>query len=168
MFGGGSFNSILSKELRIKRGLTYHASSGLSTTQSPGVFNMSYSTQQDQLMESLKITHQTLISFVNKPINKSLLEETKEGMLRAFPMTFSSNANINAQIASIGFYGLPTDYLNQYQQKVNALTSNDIEQVIKKYLHANDLTIVVVANTLDKQALLDLFNSHLGNPQTKF
>ncbi|NHB59512.1 insulinase family protein [Acinetobacter sp. 194] len=167
MFGGGSFNSILSKELRIKRGLTYHASSGLSTTQSPGVFNMSYSTQQDQLMESLKITHQTLISFVNKPINKSLLEETKEGMLRAFPMTFSSNANINAQIASIGFYGLPTDYLNQYQQKVNALTSKDIEQVIKKYLHANDLTIVVVANTLDKQALLDMFNSHLVQPSNQ-
>lgn len=167
IFGNGSFNSLLSKELRVKRGLTYNASSNLSTTQVPGVFNFSYSTQQSQLMESLQIAHQTLTSFIQKPISKRQLEETKEGMLRAFPMTFSSNANINAQLASIGFYQLPSDYLNQYQKQINALTTTDVEKAVRKHLRADKLTMVILANELDKKALLEIMNQNLALSETK-
>lgn len=162
MFGNGSFNSLLSKELRVKRGFTYNASSSLSTTQARGIFSLSYSTQQNQLLESIQVAHETLNNFIKQPIRKIQLEESKEGMLRSFPMTFSSNANINAQIASIGFYELPADYLNLYQKKISGLTTKDVQSAIKKHLHADKLTIVIVAKELDKVALVDTLNKNLG------
>lgn len=161
MFGGSGFNSILMKELRVKRGYTYGAYSSLATTQARGLFSLSYSTQQEQLMDSIQVAHQALIHFVSQPIAKKQLEETREGMLRAFPMTFSSNASINAQIAAVGFYGLPSDYLNQYQKQLNALTPLQIQQAIQKHLRADRLTLVVVANTLDQAALLNMLKSNL-------
>ena len=165
IFGGSSFNSILSKELRVKRGLTYSASSMLTTTQVAGVFSLSYSTQQDKLMESIQVAHQSLANFITQPITQQQLNETKEGMLYAYPMTFSSNANINAQIAAIAFYGLPTDYLNTYQKKINSLSLNQLQSAIKKHLHADKLTIVIVANTLDQDELKRTLNQNL-NPNT--
>lgn len=162
IFGGGSFNSLLSKELRVKRGYTYSASSHLTSTEAPGVFSLSYSTQQDQLMDSIQVAHKTLIHFIQQPLTQTQLEETKEGLLRAYPMSFSSNANINAQIGSIGFYGLPTDYLNQYQQQIAALTVKDIQNAIHQYLHADKLTIVVAAQSLDVNQLKHMLSQNLG------
>jgi zinc protease len=68
-------------------------------------------------------------------------------------MTFSSNANINAQIASIGFYQLPADYLAQYQKQLSQITVKQVQTAIQKHLRADRLTLVVVAPTLDQQAL---------------
>lgn len=162
IFGSGSFNSLLSKELRVKRGFTYNASSTLTSTQARGLFSLSYATQQVQLLESIDVAHQTLYDFINQPISKKQLAETKEGLLRSFPMTLSSNANINAQIASIGFYGLEADYLNQYQKQISQLTTQDVENAIRKNLHADKMIVVVVANQLDKNKITEILNENLG------
>ena len=61
MLGGSGFNSLLMKELRVKRGYTYGASSSLSFSQSPGVFSLGYSTRQDQLLDSIRVAHKTLV-----------------------------------------------------------------------------------------------------------
>lgn len=162
IFGGGGFNSLLSKELRIKRGFTYNASSTLTSTQTRGLFSLSYATQQEQLLESIDVAHQTLYDFIHQPLTRKQLAETKEGMLRALPMSLSSNASINAQIAAIGFYGMNTDYLNQYQKQIANLTTKDVEQAIKKHLHANQMTIVIVSNQFDKNKITDILNKNIG------
>lgn len=161
ILGNGSFNSLLSKELRIKRGYTYSVSSNITSTQARGVFSLSYATQQNQLLDSIDVAHQTLINFIKKPISKTQLAETKEGLLRAFPMTLSSNANINAQLASIGFYDLPADYLNIYQRKIESLTTSQVQSAIRKHLHADKMTIVVVANELNQELLKQQLNQNL-------
>jgi zinc protease len=164
MFGGSGFNSILMKELRVKRGYTYGAYSNLTSTLAQGFFSLSYSTEQNQLMDSIKVAHQALRDFVKNPIQRKQLEETKEGMLRSFPMTFSSNANINAQIASIGFYQLPADYLTQYQKQLSQVTTKQVQKAIQKHLHADRLTLVVVAPTLDQNELKDMLSADLATP----
>ena len=161
IFGGSGFNTILMQELRVKRGLTYGAYSNLVTTLSPGFFSYSYSTQQDQLMQSIQVSHKALVDFINQPIRKKQLEETKEGLLRSFPMTFSSNADINAQIGAIGFYDLPADYMNQYQSKLSKLTLKQVQDAIHKHLRADRLTMVIVASELDQDKLKNMLNQNL-------
>lgn len=77
MLGGSGFHSVLMKELRVKRGYTYGASSSMSFSQAPGVFRISYSTRQDQLMDSIRVAHKALVDFVREPIDPKQLEETK-------------------------------------------------------------------------------------------
>jgi len=164
MFGGNGFNSILMQELRVKRGYTYGAYSTLNSTRAQGFFSLNYSTEQKQLMDSIQVAHQALRDFVRQPIQKKQLEETKEGMLRSFPMTFSSNSNINAQIASIGFYQLPTDYLTQYQKQLSEITIQQVQKAIRKHLRSDRLTLVIVANSLDQVALKEMLMNDLKSP----
>jgi len=164
MFGGSGFNSILMKELRVKRGYTYGAYSSFSFSLAPGTFSLSYSTRQDQLFDSIQVAHQALVNFIKQPIDQKQLEETKAGMLRAFPNNYRSNANINAQLGSIGFYNQSSDYLNNYPKLLEKITAQDVQNAIQKHLHPERLTIIVVNNTLDKPALEALLKQDL-NPQ---
>ncbi|MFH7766474.1 insulinase family protein [Acinetobacter sp. BSP-28] len=165
MFGGSGFNSILMKELRVKRGFTYSVYSSFSFSQAPGTFSFSYSTRQDQLYDSIQVAHQALVNFVKQPIDEKQLQETKAGMLRAFPNNYSSNASINAQLGSIGFYNQPADYLSNYPKLLEKITVQDVQNAIQKHLHPERLTIIIVNEKLDKPALEAVLKQDL-NPQT--
>ena len=162
MFGGSGFNSILMQELRVKRGYTYGAYSSFSFSQAPGSFSFSYSTQQDQLLDSIKIAHQALVNFVNQPIDKNKMQDTKAGMLRAFPNNYNSNAHINAQLGSIGFYNQSANYLSIYPQLLEKITAQDVQNAIRKHLHPERLTIIVVSDQFDKKALEALLKQNLA------
>lgn len=164
MFGGSGFNSILMKELRVKRGFTYGAYSSFTFSQAPGTFSFSYSTRQDQLLDSIQVAHQALVNFVSQPINQKQLEETKAGMLRAFPNNYSSNANINAQLGSIGFYNQPADYLSSYPKLLEKITVQDVQNALQRHLHPERLTIIVVNDKLDKPALEAVLKQDLNPP----
>ncbi|ATO20375.1 peptidase M16 [Acinetobacter sp. LoGeW2-3] len=166
IFGGSGFNAVLMQELRIKRGFTYGAYSTFSFSQAPGVFSFRYSTRQDQLLDSIQVAHQAFINFVNQPIDKKRLEETKSGMLRAFPNNYSSNATINAQLGTIGFYTEPRDYLATYPERLAKITAKDVENAVRRHLHPDRLTIVVVSQTLDKEELKAALKANLENTAT--
>jgi len=166
MLGGSGFNSLLMRELRVKRGYTYGAYSTINSTQARGVFNISYSTRQDQLLDSIRVAHKTLLDFVQQPLDQKQLEETKAGMLRAFPMNFSSNASMNAQLGAIGFYGLPANYLAQYSKQLANLTTKDVEKAVKLHLNPENLTLVIVSETLDKQAIQSILEQNLNSQIT--
>ena len=167
LFGGSGFNSILMKELRVKRGYSYGAYSALASTQARGLFSFSYSTQQDQLIESIQVAHQAMIDFIQQPIRVKDLEETKAGMLRSFPMSFSSNDSINAQLAAIGFYQLPSHYLSDYQKQLSQLNTRQVHAAVQKHLRADRLSIVIVAEKLDQFALRHMLQSQLEQNPTQ-
>lgn len=166
MFGGSGFNAVLMQELRVKRGYTYGAYSTFSFSQAPGIFSFRYSTRQDQLLDSIQVAHQAFINFVNQPIDTKHLEETKAGMLRAFPNNYSSNATINAQLGTMGFYAEQADYLSRYPERLAKITAADVQNAVRKHLHPERLTLVVVSQELDKEALKLRLEQNLLDPST--
>lgn len=162
MLGNSSFNSILMQELRVKRGYTYGVNSSFSFPQSQGIFSISYSTQQAHLMESLAVTHQSLVNFIQQPINEQLLAETKLGMLRAFPNQFSSNAALNAQLGSLGFYQESAQSLQNYQQNVQQITAQQVHEAVKRHIHPDRLTVIVVSPELDQDQLKNKLSQTLN------
>ncbi|WP_291359819.1 MULTISPECIES: M16 family metallopeptidase [Acinetobacter] len=166
MFGGSGFNAVLMQELRVKRGYTYGAYSTFSFSQAPGIFSFRYSTRQDQLQDSIQVAHQAFINFVNQPIDSKRLEETKAGMLRAFPNNYSSNATINAQLGTMGFYAEQADYLSRYPERLAKITAADVQNAVRKHLHPERLTLVVVSQELDKEALKLRLEQNLLDPST--
>ena len=168
VFGGRGLNAILMQEMRVKRGLSYAAYSHLSTMQSQGVFSLSFATSQDQLFSSILLSYQLLQDFIQAPLSRRAIEETKEGMLRAFPMSFSSNANINAQLASIGFYGLDANYLSEYQKQLNQLTPQQVQAAVRRHFNPEHISLVVFAEDLDiEQLKAQLYTINAMNAKEK-
>lgn len=162
IFGTGGFNSILSQELRVKRGLTYGVYSNFNFMQAAGPFSLGYSTEQTHLLESIQIAHQALVNFIDTPIDQQQFEQTKLGMMRAFPNNYSSNAAINAQLGAMGFYHLPADYLSRYSEELNQLTAIQVQNAIRKHLHPDRLTLVIFSKNLDKSALERILQENLN------
>ena len=162
IFGSGGFQSLLMQELREKRGLTYSASSNLSSMQSQGLFYIQYSTQREQLLESLNITYDTLLKFLHEPLVTAQVEESKRGLIRAFPLLLRSNANINSQLGAIGFYGLPSNYLSQYQQYISAVSAEDVHQAWQKHIHPERFLTVLAGKDISTNEVAELYEKLLA------
>ena len=48
-------------------------------------------------------------------------------------------------VANIGFYGLPLDYLDQYQAKVQEVTADDVRKAFARRVRPENLITVTVA-----------------------
>lgn len=153
MLGGSGFNALLMKELREKRGLTYGAYSGFTSMRTKGPFSISYSTRGDQAVESIRVAKQTLQNFLNTPLDQQLLEETREGLLKGYPLSLSSNESILGYLGMIGFYNLPTTYLADYPKKIEAVSSSQIQQALRQYIKPEQMLTVVVGQPFDSAAL---------------
>lgn len=153
MLGGDGFSALLMKELREKRGLTYGAYSGFTSMRTNGPFMMSYSTRGDQAVESIKVAKQTLQNFLSQPLDQQLLGETREGLLKSYPLSLSSNESILGYLGMIGFYGLPTSYLADYPKKIEAVTPQQIQAAMRKYIHPSNMLTVVVGQPFDSSVL---------------
>ena len=118
-------------------------------------------------MDSIRVAHKALTNFVQMPIDKKQMEETKAGMLRSFPNNYSSNANINAQLGSFGFYDQPADYLAQYQKSLEKITVSDVQNAVRKYMHPENMTVIIVNPEIDKAEVKAILESNLQITPTK-
>jgi zinc protease len=47
------------------------------------------------------------------------------------------------------FYGYPANFLEQYRDRIEKVTKADVQRVAAKYLHKEQLAVLVVGNTAD-------------------
>jgi zinc protease len=144
VFGARDFNALLMQELRVKRGLTYGASSGFNPMHSNGPFIVNYSTRSDQTNESLKVARKTLQDYIQNGVSSDKLNETKTGLLNSYPLSLSSNQSIVSLLASMGFYGLPSSYLADYPKQIEAVTADSAHQAFIRYVNPNNMLTVVL------------------------
>jgi Predicted Zn-dependent peptidases len=118
IFGGSGLTSILSDEIREKKGLAYSAYSYFTKMQSNGFFMMRMQTKNDQAIEAKNIAIETLKNFRNNAIDAQKLQDGKDNIIGGFALETASNANILTYLSIIGFYDLPLDYLSSFTDKI--------------------------------------------------
>jgi len=143
--GGGGFVSRLMKEVRDKRGYAYSVSSYFNPLRQPGPFQISLQTKRSQAKEAIAVTRDVLDSFLKQGPSAEELVAAKANLTGSFPLRLDSNKKILDNVAVIGFYGLPLDYLDHYQEKVQAVTVDDVKRAFSRYIRPSDLMTVTVA-----------------------
>lgn len=132
ILGGGILTSKLFNEVRNKRGLCYGINSGFKPLQVAGPFVIALQTRQDQAAKALSLTQQTLKNFLAKGPTPQELQGAKQALIGSFPSSISSNEGILAAMEKIGFYQLPLDYLDTYQQKINSVNLEQIRHAFQR------------------------------------
>jgi zinc protease len=144
ILGGGGLVSRLFEEVREKRGLSYGASSYFSPRRGLGEFQASISTREDQTDEALQVLTQTIRDFIENGPSETELVSSKKNITGGFPLRIDSNGNISGYLSVIGFYGLPLDYLETFNDKVEAVTVEDIKDAFRRRLDADNFVTVLV------------------------
>ena len=143
--GGGGFVSRLMKEVRDKRGYAYSVSSYFQPLRQPGPFQISLQTKRAQAGEAIAVAREVLDGFLKDGPSAGELAAAKAYLTGSFPLRLDSNRKILDNVAVIGFYGLPLDYLDHYQEKVRAVTVDDVKRAFSRYVRTADLITVTVA-----------------------
>ncbi|HSR62527.1 MAG TPA: pitrilysin family protein [Gammaproteobacteria bacterium] len=144
VLGGGGMVSILFEEIREKRGLSYSAYSYFQQMRQRGPFIAGLQTQTDQAQDALALLKQELERFVAEGPTEEELEASKKNITGGFPLRIDSNSNILNYLAMIGFYDLPLDYLNTFNDNVRKVTVEDVKRAFKKHLSPEKMVSVLV------------------------
>ena len=148
IFGGSGLTSILSDEIREKKGLAYSAYSYFTKMQSNGFFMMRMQTKNSQTEEAKKIAIRTLEYFITHPMAQQQLQDGKDNIIGGFALETASNANILTYLSIIGFYNLPLDYLSGFTDKIKDISAEDIQKSYERLIDMDKLIVLSVGKAI--------------------
>jgi zinc protease len=143
--GGGGFVSRLMKEVREKRGYAYSVYSYFLPLGQTGPFQIGLQTKKSQVNEALSVTREVLARFLADGPSDAELLAAKQNLVGSFPLRLDSNRKILDNVAALGFYGLPLDYLDRYTDNVEKVTASDIKAAFARHVKLENMVTVVVA-----------------------
>lgn len=153
ILGGGGFVSRILDEVRTKRGLAYSAYSYFQPLKERGPFVIGLQTRRDQAGEALAVVRATLAEFLANGPSADELLKAKQNIVGGFALRIDSNRKIVENLAAIGFYGLPLNYLDDYPDNVEKVTVESIRQAFARHVDPARMVTVVVGT--DDRSLAD-------------
>jgi zinc protease len=146
VLGGGGFVSRLMREVREQRGLAYSAYSYFSPLAQPGPFQAGLQTQKEQADQALKVARDTIAAFLRDGPTPQELKAAKDNLTGGFPLRIDNNRKILDNVAAIGFYNLPLDYLDTWTSKVAKVSAADVKAAFTRKISPDRLATVVVGS----------------------
>lgn len=144
VLGGGGFESRLMTEVREKRGLTYGVYSYLAPRDLAETYLGSVSSANDRIGEAIEVIRAEWSKAAAEGITQEELEAAKTYITGAYPLRFDGNSPIANILVGMQMLGLPTDYIATRNDKVEAVTLEDVKRVAADLLDPENLHFVVV------------------------
>jgi zinc protease len=144
VLGGSGLVSLLSKEVRQNRGLSYSVYSYFLPMRQNGIFLLGLQTKNAQAGEALQVVNQTLQRFVEQGPTEQELQAAKQNITGGFPLRIASNSKIVEYLAVIGFYDLPLDYLATFTGKIEAVTAEQIRDAFQRRVHPDRIVTLLL------------------------
>lgn len=141
---GGRFTSRLNTELRIKRGLTYGASSSFDSWRAGGLATVSSYTRNEKIGEMLDITLEQLAAARSQGFGDEEVESGRNYILGQFPLSLESNTHKATAVARLAFYGLGFDFYDRYLEAVKTAAPRSVGEAAARLLPGEGFVLVVV------------------------
>lgn len=152
MLGGSGLVARLSNEIREKRGLAYSTYSYFRPMRENGPYTFGLQTKNESAEEALTVLRATIDKFIKEGPTAEELDASKKNITGGFPLRISSNKKIIDYIGMIGFYQLPMDYLDTFNERVQAVTIEDIKKAYQSRIHLDKMVTVMVGGSVQPEA----------------
>jgi zinc protease len=148
-FGGG-FSSRLFGDIRSKRGLAYGVGGGVGTSfDHDGLVRIVMGTKSSTTIEAIRALFEDIDGLAKNPLTDEEIRRAKDSILNSFVFNFDSPAKVLREQMAYAFYGYPSDYLERFRAGIEKVTPADVARVAAKYLHRNQLAVLVVGNSAE-------------------
>lgn len=144
--GGGGFASRLMGVVREEHGLSYSVFSTFAPMTRRGPFVAGLQTANDNVPQALSLLQEEVTRYVRKGPTDDEVRAAKRYLTGSFPLKVESNQDIVGQLATMGFYGLGTDYLERYIPRVREVRRNAITGAMQERLDPQRMVTVIVGS----------------------
>lgn len=152
ILGGSGFSARLMKEVRVKRGLTYSIGSYLISMHAEGPYQFSFTTKKSSTDEAIQLVLDNLNRFIEQGPTEEEIKNAKLNITGSFPLRQASNKDIVENLAVIGFYDLPLDYLEQYNSHIESVTLEQVKSAFKRRVSPEQMATIIVGPEVEEVA----------------
>ncbi|HKJ05219.1 MAG TPA: pitrilysin family protein [Geopsychrobacteraceae bacterium] len=150
ILGGGGFNSRMMREIRSNRGLAYSVYSYFQVGRRlPQMFVASCETKASSTIAVVELMRSLIQQLREEPVTEEELSLARESLINSFVFAFDDSQSVVSRRVRLDFYDYPPQYLEDYREKIAAVTVEDVQRVAREYLHPDQLQIVLVGKTAD-------------------
>lgn len=144
VFGGSGLQSRLSLEVREERGLTYGIGSYLVNWDHADMLLGQFASANERVGEAIEVVLGEWARIAEEGVSAEELDAAKTYLTGAYPLRFDSNASIAGILVGMQMDGLPIDYIETRNGKVEAVTVEDVKRVAERLYRPDALQFVVV------------------------
>ncbi|CAI3810436.1 hypothetical protein GLGCALEP_06220 [Pseudomonas sp. MM221] len=150
---GGGFESRLTQELRVKRALTYSASSSLQPLDAANLLQIEWDIAPEYRDASCALVANMLACLSNHGPSQVECDVALSQLSGKLQHALASNENLAKGLATFSHQGLPADHLATYPNKLAALTPLDIREAAKALLAETPHVLISLGPDVEQQAL---------------
>jgi zinc protease len=143
---GANASSRLFMNLREDKGYTYGAYSNLDARRTAGSFRAMAEVRTPVTGDSLKEFFYELDRIGNERVSEKEIADAKSYLTGVFPIRLETQEGLTDQLVQIKMLNLPGDYLEHYRDRVQAVTSEEIQRVAQKYVKTDEAALIVVGD----------------------
>lgn len=143
---GGGYSARLNEEIRVKRGLSYGASSRLAANRTTGLFRASAQTKNESAPQVLSLIDEQMKSLVAAPPTAAELAARKSVLVGGFGRQLATTDGLADILGNYALYGVPLDEVTRYTAKVEGVSAADVQGFAGKLLDPANASVVVVGD----------------------
>ncbi len=143
---GGGYSARLNYEIRIKRGLSYGAGSGLDARRDVGLFVASTQTKNESGAEVAGLLVSELRRLGSEDVPAVELTPRQATLTGNFARNLETTGGLVGQIATFAAQGLPLDTVNDYIASVQKVSAADVKSFADKRLSSASSSLVIVGD----------------------
>jgi len=142
VFGGG-YSSRVNQEIRIKRGLSYGASSGVEQRREAALFRVGVQTKNESAAEVVRLVQDEIDRMMKEPVGDDELAARKATLIGGFSRSVETTTGLAAAIRSLVAGQRPVAELKTRIEQLQAVTAQDIQRYAAANLVASRRRIAV-------------------------
>ncbi len=146
---GANASSRLFMNLREHKGYTYGAYSNLDARKLAGTFRATAEVRTAVTGASLHEFFYELNRIRDEAVTAEEITNAKSYLSGVFPIRIETQDGLIDQLVNIKMFDLPDDYLRTYRDRVNAVTTEEIQVVAEKYVTPDKAAIVIVGDAAE-------------------
>jgi len=142
---GGSFSGQLFQILRLQKGYTYGAYSGISRENAGGLFTARSSVRSNVTLESIQ-TFREIMANYSDGFDDNALSMTKSVLKKSNARAFETTGSLMGVLQNISSYGLASNYVEQQQASLQHMTLEQAKATISTYINPDKMVYLVVGD----------------------
>ncbi len=143
---GDGYSSRINQEIRIKRGLSYGASSRFDARRDGGVFTASAQTRNDAAAEVAALLKQEVAGMSAATVPSDELTARKANLAGNYTRRLETGAGLAYAIADLEANELPLSTLATYLKEVQGVNASQVRAIAEKRLNSAQSSIVIVGD----------------------
>ena len=143
---GGSFGSRITANIRENKGYTYSPNSSVWNRYKTGYWIQTADVTTEATGPSIKEILYEIDRLQKEPPTEAEMQGIKNYLVGIYVLQNSSRAGVIGQLEQMNYNELDKNYLDTYVQNVTAVTAKDVQDMVKKYLVLDRMTLVVVGD----------------------